>query len=502
MKGSVFRSTFVIAGTLLLCCSSSLGLARGPLDDLGSQSVPARSAVAPASFEDPNLAQCIADQGADPSTTWLVCFDYDISALGGIEVFTALQDLFLWTNQISDLAPLAGLTALESIDLHYNQISDFAPLAGLTALESIDLRYNQISDLPSLAGLTALEFLDLSYNQISDLAPLAGLTALQVLALSDNQISNLAPLAGSTALRAVYLWGNQISDLAPLAGSTALRAVYLSDNQISDLAPLAGLTALKAIYIEDNQISDLSPLAGLTALKVIDISNNHISDLASLPRLDGSDWGYLGLDSNPEITDVRPLLSQSWITINLFRNNHIPCEQLDTLLARQDLWIYPPDKCVGSQPICPAEAALTGRPVADTWLGDLRALRDQVLAGSDTGRRLIGIYYRHSQEVSGRLLADPRLALRAVGLLRLLHSDLLDLTLGITPVIDARESAAIRNFATRLMVGAGPALATELQWLLDADLAALLREIGARPDALASSRDGRPVNVASPTHSR
>lgn len=100
------------------------------------------------------------------------------------------------------------------------------------------------------------------------------------------------------------------------------------------------------------------------------------------------------------------------------------------------------------------------------------------------------------QDLTPKFLLNPKVSSWAPGPLALTA------TLGITPVIDARESAAIRNFATRLMVGAGPALATELQWLLDADLAALLREIGARPDALELSRDARPVKVANPTHSR
>ena len=182
---------------------------------------------------------------------------------------------------------------------------------------------------------------------------------------------------------------------------------------------------------------------------------------------------------------MRPLLSQSGITIDLRGDDQIPCSQLDALLAREDLTIAPPDDCVGSEPLCPAEAALLGQPVTDPWLDDLRTLPDAELADSDTGLRLIRIYYRHSAEVSGRLLADPSLAVRAVGLLRVLRPDLLDLTAGITPAIDARESAAIRDLATRLMEGASPALAAELQWLIEADLTALLQEISAPSSAAA-----------------
>ncbi len=501
MNGSSFRSAFIMTTVLLLCGKASLGIALGQPVTLGNQTSAVWPSGVPATFEDPNLARCVADRGAVPSSTALDCSSYGISSLDGIDVFTALQTLILRSNQISDLAPLSGLTALQSLSLSGNQISDLAPLAGLKALKFVSFWENRISNIAPLAGLTALQELYLSSNLVSDLAPLSSLTSLRILYLHSNQVSDLTPLANLRSLILLFVYSNEITDITPLAGLTAMQFLDLGENQIISLAPLAGLRALEFINLSGTQISDLSPLTGLTKLYDLTLSYNQIRDLSLLPII--VPGGRLGLDLsyNVDIIDVEPLLSQYSIKIDLRGDEQIPCSQLDTLIARVDLTIIPPDDCVGSKPICPAEAALTGHAVADIWLSDLRAMRDEVLLDSNIGRLLIGTYYRHSGEVSERLLTDPRLAMRAMSLLRLLRSDLLDLTVGITPWIDARESAAIRDFATRLMAGASPSLATDLQWLIDADLAALLREIDARPDAIESPRDGFPANVVNPTYS-
>ena len=64
----------------------------------------------------------------------------------------------------------------------------------MTALTELDLRDNQISDITPLTNLTALKVLTLYHNQISDITPLVGLTALTTLFLSSNPIADFAPL--------------------------------------------------------------------------------------------------------------------------------------------------------------------------------------------------------------------------------------------------------------------------------------------------------------------
>ena len=48
--------------------------------------------------------------------------------------------------------------------------------------------------------------------------------------------------------------------------------------------------------------------------------------------------------------------------------------------------------------ICPATAALEGTPDREAGLGLLYAFRDKVLAATPTGRRYIGVFYKHAAE--------------------------------------------------------------------------------------------------------
>jgi len=121
---------------------------------------------------------------------------------------SALTELYLKNNQISDLQPLSGLTNLTYLDLNGNQISNLQPLSGFTNLILLDLSQNQISDLQPLSSLTKLAALDLSFNQISNLQPLSSLTKLELLGLGSNQISNLQPLSGFTKLTELDLTNN------------------------------------------------------------------------------------------------------------------------------------------------------------------------------------------------------------------------------------------------------------------------------------------------------
>ncbi|HCR17860.1 MAG TPA: hypothetical protein DIU35_10290, partial [Candidatus Latescibacteria bacterium] len=90
------------------------------------------------------------------------------------------------------LSPLSSLTALIDLDLNYNQISNLSPLSSLTALTHLYLHYNQISDLSTLSSLTALTLLYLLNNQITDLSPLvnnAGLGSGDTIYLGNNPLS-------------------------------------------------------------------------------------------------------------------------------------------------------------------------------------------------------------------------------------------------------------------------------------------------------------------------
>ncbi|BAF60986.1 hypothetical membrane protein [Pelotomaculum thermopropionicum SI] len=161
-------------------------------------------------FNDANLEAAVRDAlgkldgditSADMAgLTYLSAADRGIADLTGLEYAVNLQELDIWSNQITGISPLAGLTTLQKLELSGNQISDISPLSNLSNLLFLNLGSNQISAISALAGLTGLQDLRLNENQISNIAALADLKNLQYLDLQKNQVSDLAPLVANSGL--------------------------------------------------------------------------------------------------------------------------------------------------------------------------------------------------------------------------------------------------------------------------------------------------------------
>ena len=230
-----------------------------------------------------------------------------------IKELTALKELRLGHNQLTDVTEVGNLTSLTVLMLHYNQLGGGQELplvslfdafqgkekelsesgripstfAQLTNLQLLWLQGNQITDISSLENLTTSSELSLtlSYNQIVDISPLANLTNLVGLWLKDNQITDISPLENLINLESIALTYNQITDISPLENLTNLRSIGLSYNQITDISPLENLTSLRGIGLGNNQITDVSPLENLTNLQSLQLSNNQIMDISPLLNL-------------------------------------------------------------------------------------------------------------------------------------------------------------------------------------------------------------------------
>ena len=237
-----------------------------------------------------------------------------------IKELTALKELKLGHNQLTDVTEIGNLTSLNVLMLHYNQLGgdqllgdalrSFASLfdafqgnneepspsesgsipstfAQLTNLQQLWLQGNQITDISSLGNLTTSSGISitLSYNQITDISPLENLTNLVSLWLKDNQITDISPLESLTNLESIALTNNQIADISPLANLDSLRSIGLSNNQITDISPLENLDSLRSIGLSNNQITDISPLENLTNLQRLNLSDNQITDISTLLNL-------------------------------------------------------------------------------------------------------------------------------------------------------------------------------------------------------------------------
>ncbi|MBI1374758.1 MAG: leucine-rich repeat domain-containing protein [Phycisphaera sp.] len=160
---------------------------------------------------------------------------------------------------IKNLTGLENCTALAEVKLDNNHITDLTPLKGLKRLQSMKLDHNDIADISPLADLDALQYLDLSHNRVADLGPLKDHTKLSTLYLTGNQISDVSPLSGLRAW-SVYLGGNPISDYAPLANLSRVSTLELSHTNLVDLTPIAALAELRVLFLQGNRITDLQAL--------------------------------------------------------------------------------------------------------------------------------------------------------------------------------------------------------------------------------------------------
>jgi hypothetical protein len=124
---------------------------------------------------------------------------------------------------------------------------------------------------------------------------------------------------------------------------------------------------------------------------------------------------------------------------------------------------------------CPAEVTLATRTDRGPWLGLLDGVRDRVLTETPEGRALIQTYYRHADEVTARLTAEPRLGLRALNLLLNLRAELTAAAEGEPVTLDARKAEAIRGFARTLQRGASAELAADLEAFIALDWEGLMR---------------------------
>jgi uncharacterized delta-60 repeat protein len=291
-------------------------------------------------FDDPNLEAAVCDRlGVSPesftpellaSISYLDAHGRGITNLDGMQFCTGLANLYLYDNQIADLAPLGGLVDLTWLMIWDNQITDIGPLAGLVNLGGLYIAGNSIQDIEPLRLLTEMRSLGIDWNDISDISALSELTNLAYLWLSGNPISDLSPLAGMENLRELHLRESPgldlstlpalpslitldladsgISDLSPLAKLTALEDLNLSRNDLSDVSGLSGMVSLRRLDLGRNQIVDLWPLAGLTNLEYLDLDHNSVSSLDAL-------WGLTALHElyawNNDITSLVPLLANT-----------------------------------------------------------------------------------------------------------------------------------------------------------------------------------------------
>ena len=172
-----------------------------------------------------------------------------------------LEELSLEYCYMDDYAPLGALTKLTTLKLRRcnedgtgNPVRDIEWMKNLTALKNLYLQHNEISDLTPLSGLKSLTKLNLAYNTLED--------------------DDLNALENLTNLTELSLYGlKKITDVSPLASLSKLTYLHLGYNsKLKSIKSLTGLKKLKSLRILKTNISDISYFKNFAALEKLDIS--------------------------------------------------------------------------------------------------------------------------------------------------------------------------------------------------------------------------------------
>ena len=138
------------------------------------------------------------------AVTEIKCTDYGITALTGIEVFTALQKLYCSGNALTDL-DLSCCTAMSYLDCSLNQLKTLN-VSSCTALKEICCSDNQLTSL-DVSSCPALVILDCSINRLVSL-DVNGFTKLKNLNCAKNSISSL-DIRNCPLIQNVFLTGTK-----------------------------------------------------------------------------------------------------------------------------------------------------------------------------------------------------------------------------------------------------------------------------------------------------
>lgn len=200
---------------------------------------------------------------------------------------TALKELDVSDNQISDISPLSGYGRLTSLDVSRNQLTSLRGLEHAIYLENLEAADNGMLEIIGIDNCTVLETVNLNGNKISDIYLLHKSAAtLKNLYLSNNYVNDISPLAHTTALEHLNLDYTAVDTLWPLVESSNL--ISLSANCIGflDIDGLENAVKLKYLYLSHNWLSewDLSPITELLSksketIRVLDLSWNVIYTL-------------------------------------------------------------------------------------------------------------------------------------------------------------------------------------------------------------------------------
>ena len=182
-----------------------------------------------------------------------------LTDLNSLSALTSLQELDVSYNSLNSVAALRTCTNLKKLNLASNQLDRMPDLPN-TALEELDLSSNLLTDITVLAGFTSLTDLDISSNQLTDISALSILQNLSSLRFARNSVTEIPQWRSDCNLTALDASYNNITSVASLKGLYRLNRLNLDYNNISNVSPLAHCPNLIQVDIFGNPVKDVSML--------------------------------------------------------------------------------------------------------------------------------------------------------------------------------------------------------------------------------------------------
>ncbi|MDB9884467.1 T9SS type A sorting domain-containing protein [Candidatus Marinimicrobia bacterium] len=203
--------------------------------------------------------------------TALEVYGKEISDLTGIEGFTALKELYCWSNQLTSL-DVSKNTALVRLKCANNKLTSL-DVSNNTALNELESNLNQLTSLDVTAN-TVLTYLRVDDNQLISL-DVSKNVALENLLCYRNQLTSL-DVSKNTALRELSCYNNQLTSL-DVSKNTALTTLLCYSNQLTSL-DVSKNVALTGLSCHSNQLTslDVSKNVALTGLSCY---NNQLTSL-------------------------------------------------------------------------------------------------------------------------------------------------------------------------------------------------------------------------------
>ncbi|MDY8137856.1 leucine-rich repeat domain-containing protein [Aquimarina sp. 2201CG5-10] len=252
----------------------------------------------------------------------------NITDLTGIEAFTALTELFCFSNQLTSI-DVSSNTALTRLVCFGNQLTSI-DVSSNTALTYLDCNSNLLTSLDTSAN-TALTSLVCQYNQLTSLN-VSNNTALTQLICLNNRLTNI-DVSSNVALTRLDARDNQLANLN-ISNNVALEKLDVKNNQLTSL-DVSNNTALDSFSLDGNQLTNLD-VSTNTALVVLVVKNNQLTSLDV-----SANTALIGLDcENNQLTSLNIANSNNTNLQSFSANNNpnLTCIQVDDVNYSTSNW--------------------------------------------------------------------------------------------------------------------------------------------------------------------